>query len=318
MDKTDNKTQEEDRGDLDMLLHVHETNTDKVKDKDWTCKRCHHPSTTKGNLLKHLARKQPCHGTYCTISTADYIKELTKKQPKDKMYMCPNCDKQYSTRQARHRHKQECNRKQGVSNHSTDTTVIKTEDLKMILSRLETLEKRNGIGQTNTTIVNSSNNQININNQYQININNFGNENISYLTPEFLSYCLLNPRKGMTSLIENIHYNKDYPENQNIRCKSLKQNVFEKYVNSEWKQCDASNTLDELIRKGYRILNAHYTDNYLNDPEVVQDEIKQRAYERFRFLTDTNCNDYFAVKREIRLLVKDRTMYLIASPEEEQ
>jgi hypothetical protein len=167
-----------------------------------------------------------------------------------------------------------------------------------------------------TSINNTTNN---IQNNFQnitITVNNFGNENTSYLTPEFLSFCLMNPRKGLTSLIENIHYNAEYPENQNLRCKSLKQNIFEKYVDYEWRACDASNTLDELIRKGYRILNAHYADNFMNDPEVLEDEIKQRAYERFRFLTDTNCQDYFAVKREIRLLVKDRTMYLIAPPEE--
>jgi hypothetical protein len=121
----------------------------------------------------------------------------------------------------------------------------------------------------------------------------------------------------MTSLIENIHYNKDYPKNQNIRCKSLKQNIFEKYVNAEWRACDASNTLDELIRKGYRILNAHYTENFMNDPTICEDETAQRIYERFRCLSDTGCSDYFAVKRELRILVKDRTMYLIASPDDE-
>lgn len=165
------------------------------------------------------------------------------------------------------------------------------------------------------SVTNIQNNTINQN--ITFNINNFGSENVSYLTPEFLSYCLMNPRQGMTKLIDKIHYNEEYPENQNLRCKSLKQNVFEKYIDSEWRACDASNTLDELIRKGYRILNTHYTDNFMNDPDLIEDEIKQRAYERFRYLSDTTCNDYFAVKREIRLLVKDRTMYLIASPEDQ-
>ena len=124
----------------------------------------------------------------------------------------------------------------------------------------------------------------------------------------------MNPKKGMSSLIENIHYNKDYPENQNIRCKSLKQNIFEKYVDAEWRVCDASNTLDELINKGYRILNSHYVEHFMNDPTVYDNEMKQRALERFRFLGDTTSQDYHAVKRDLRLLVKDRTVYLLESP----
>jgi hypothetical protein len=287
------------------------------QEKDWTCRRCHHPSSTKGNLLKHLGRKQPCIATFDRITITAYIAELTEKPARDKMYQCTNCDKQYTTRQARHKHKQTCKAKQ--DNDKNDKQIVmKADDLQQLLSRIEVLERRNGIQNVQNTIITNTGNQYNIQNQtqYQININNFGSENTSYLTSEFLSYCLINPRKGMTELIDKIHYNNEFPENQNIRCKSLKQNVFEKYIDSEWRACDASNTLDELIRKGYRILNTHYTDNFMNDPELIEDEIKQRAYERFRYLSDTTCNDYFAVKREVRLLVKDRTMYLIASPEQ--
>jgi hypothetical protein len=160
--------------------------------------------------------------------------------------------------------------------------------------------------------------QININVSQGPQLHNFGEEDVSHLSNDFLSYCLMNPKKGMTKMIENIHYNKEVPENHNLRLKSWKNNLFEKYVDSEWRLCDASNTLDELIRKGYRILNAHYTDNVMNDDSLFDDEMKQRMMERFRFLGDTRCQDYYAVKRNLRVLVKDRTMYLLESPENQQ
>jgi hypothetical protein len=94
------------------------------------------------------------------------------------------------------------------------------EENKMLSERLEKVEQQIQSNATHNII---NNTQINI----SMNINNFGQEDVSYLTPDFLSYCLLNPRKGMTSLIENIHYNKEHPHNQNLRCKSLKQNMFE-------------------------------------------------------------------------------------------
>lgn len=290
---------------------------------NWICKRCGHKSGSKGNLLKHLKKMNPCGGSESIISIVDYIKELQHKEYNETTYDCEHCATRFNSRSNKSRHKKTCV-KAKENKDKQDTIINKLtilekqnntlmEQNNMLTQRLHDVEQRLNTSTTNTNVVNTTNNTIN--NIININVNNFGQENTSYLTPEFLSYCLLNPRKGMTSLIENIHYNSEYPENHNIRCKSLKKNIFEKYVNSEWRPCDASNTLDELIRKGYRILNSHYTDNYLNDPEVQDDEIKQRAYERFRYLSDTSCQDYFAVKREIRLLVKDKTVYLIASPE---
>jgi hypothetical protein len=205
---------------------------------------------------------------------------------------------------------------------ATDTSANNTidyEKLKVTMKEiLEDLLQHNKGTINNTVIINNNSNNVNTinttNNINNVTLNGFGNENVSYLSHDFLSYCLMNPKKGMATLIENIHYNKDYPENHNVRCKSLKNNVFEKYINAEWRICDASNTLDELIKKGYRILNAHYAEHFLTDPEIFDNEMKQRAFEKFRFLGDTTCTDYFAVKRDIRLLIKDRTMYLLESP----
>jgi hypothetical protein len=152
------------------------------------------------------------------------------------------------------------------------------------------------------------------NNVINLQVNNFGNEDMSHLSHDLLSHCLLNPSKGLPKLIDNIHYNPNVPCNHNIRYKSTKNNSFEKYVNEHWMECDASNTLDELIRKGYRVLNAHYMEHYMNHPDIQENELKQRALERFRFLNDKTCSEYHSIKRDLRLLVKDRTMYVIGLP----
>jgi hypothetical protein len=150
------------------------------------------------------------------------------------------------------------------------------------------------------------------NNTYNIQLNNFGNENTTYLPPELLTYCLSNPKKGISYLIEQIHYNNDYPENHNLRCKSLKNNIFERFVDTKWTLCDASNTLDELIKKGYRILEAHFAETFLSDPEFFDDEDRVENMQRFRqVLNDKKSNDYHSVKRDLRLLVKDKTMYVL-------
>jgi hypothetical protein len=298
---------------------------------EFSCARCGYVTNMKGHLKRHLSSKSVCPPSVSDTSRDILLQQL--ERPKTGASVCCEwCEKTVSkANYARHRNVCSSRHTEQTENvpinssngaqASTSTSYgqeIDYEKLKKTMKEiLQDLLKSNH-GTINNTVININSNSNNTTNNVgtinNVNINSFGSENVSYLTHEFLSYCLMNPKKGMATLIENIHYNKDYPENHNVRCKSLKQNMFEKYIDSEWRICDASNTLDELIKKGYRILNAHYAEHFLTDPEFFENEMKQRALEKFRFLGDTTCNDYFAVKRDLRLLVKDRTMYLLESP----
>lgn len=175
-------------------------------------------------------------------------------------------------------------------------------------------ERASQVNATTNNTTNTINNNNNINVVQNIVVNSFGNESVAHLTHDFLSHCLLNPTKGITNLIDNIHYNRDMPANHNLRHKSDKRGTYERFDGAHWLVCDATNTLDELIRKGYRILNTHYMEYFMNDPEFVENENKARALERFRFLSDTNCVDYKNVRRDLRCLVKDKTMYVLQAP----
>lgn len=320
---------------------------------EFKCPRCDEIFKRKDYLTSHLKRRLECAATSSNESRQSIIDKLTTKEYNEKTYDCEFCKKKFNQPSCKSRHRKIC-KKNPINIHETDEAstsntqneastsnthnkvstsniqneestyqivVDKTEFENMKL-KMQYLEEQlmalsaNKASSTNHVSNTTTNNNTTNNNTININLNSFGNENISHLTKEFLSYCILNPKKGMASLIESIHYNKSIPENQNLRCKSLKQNIFEKYTEDEWRACDASNTLDELIKKGYKILNAHYTDNIINLPDYYDNEIKQRAYEQFRFLGDVHCIDYFAVKRELRILIKDRTMYLLAPPDE--
>lgn len=273
------------------------------------CDRCGDEFKCKRNLIGHLSRQKDCTPVNKDAPTRlQLLTKVTTKVLNEINYPCKYCDERFNTKSAMYKHSSKCKtkKKQEIN--------INTLSNKDLLELKEQLKKEilDEIQQHPHTIINNNTtNNITI----QANINNFGQETMEHLTEDFLSYCILNPRKGMSKLIENIHYNPDIPENHNLRCKSLKQNIFEKYIDSEWRICDASNTLDELIKKGYRILNTHYTDNILNDPAIYEDEQKMMVYEKFRFLGDSSSLDYYAVKRELRLLIKDRTMYLLASPD---
>lgn len=277
------------------------------------CPRCEHGTDFKGNLISHLQSKKECKVKVSNISREAILKDLRPPERKLPQVEC-SCCKKLVAKANLARHVKTCKEKPLPS-----TSESKSHETKIVFESKEELDKliEAKIKEFLTTqsINNTTYNTVN-NHTYNITINPFGHENISHLTNDFLSYCILNPKKGITQLIENIHYNKDVPENRNIRYKSTKQNTFERFKDNQWIECDASNTLDELIRKGYRILNNHYINNFLNDPAFLEDELRQSVVERFRFLDDPTCNSYFSAKRDVRLLIKNKTIYVVADATE--
>jgi len=275
-------------------------------EKKYSCSRCGYLTAVRTNILAHLKKQKPCPTKLADVSR-DTLLNLHTYVPKQTQKECSFCKKHFSYKNF-NRHTDTCQEKHQLPATPTipHPLPVLNEQIEEIIQKRVVEEVAKYVGNTNVTNVMSVNN-------LHIHINSFGNEDLSHLSPEFLSKCLLNPTKGITNLIDNIHYNESAPTNNNIRHKSRKNNTFEKYLDNHWIECDASNTLDELIRKGYRVMNTHFTEYYLNSPEF-EDDTKLNNIQYFRFLADTSCAEYFAVKRDLRLHIKNKTLYFIAPP----
>lgn len=293
----------------------------------FTCERCEKEFTCKRNLLHHLQKQNKCWPKRVdSPDVQSLLIKLTTKEINEVNFPCKYCTQRFNSKSAMYKHSKKCgimHLQSTINSQNEASTSQLQQDMLNLKNELASVKDEiksiKSLPVQNITINTTNHHNIintqNTTNNITQNINNFGSESTSHLSAEFLEHCLRNPKKGMSKLIENIHYNPDVPENHNLRFKSVKQNTFERLIDSEWRVCDASNTLDELIRKGYRILNAHHAEKVQNDPSFYDDEDMVQMYEKFRFLSDTSCNDYYAVKRDLRLLVKDRTMYILASPD---
>lgn len=270
------------------------------------CERCHHESSCKGNLIKHLTKKNLCPPAYSDKSREYIVSTLIRVSDKPKTFQCDFCDKAFSTIQGKCQHRKICPKHPDRHvNNILMTMQKKIEELEIELKRQKC--ENHGSTVNNNTNTNIQN-QI-INNTFVV--NNFGNETIPQFSTEFLNNCILNPSKGLTRIIEKIHYNEELPENHNLRYKSTKNKTLEKFIDQNWHECDASNTLDELIKKGYRILSTYY--GLLEQREGwYDDEVTASMYGKFMFLGDKKSRDYSAVKRDLLLLVKDKTLFLLA------
>lgn len=111
--------------------------------------------------------------------------------------------------------------------------------------------------QSNCTTNNTTNNGIIVN--VNAPLRNFGCENMDAIPVELIRNCFLNLE--VRDLIENLHFDQEYPENQNVRLVSLKHEIMELFRNNEWQAMSLLNGLNELIGQACGIFRKFYHKN---------------------------------------------------------
>lgn len=274
-----------------------------------TCERCSEVFASKYNLLKHFGRKFIC--TPIDIEHDIDIKILINKiklQKPKTIYDCQVCNKSFATKQSLKRHCTKC------KDNNIDVTYFKEKtdmekELDECKAKIKSLEDK-----LNTNIIqnnNNTNNNIQINKNVQIVLQNFGNENLNHLTNQFLDTCLLGLNTGMKNLLKEIHFNPNVPENHNIRCLSKKQNTLEHYSDGTWHPCDKNNTLDTMIRNGYRILFRHFSNNPLEPDTKDQQQRIEYINDYLTTIMRKEGNSYYELRRDLYMLILDGNFYII-------
>jgi len=147
------------------------------------CKKCNKIYKVKKCLIEH---EKKCKG----------IDELT----------CPRCMISFSSRQAKYLHikRDKCKPRSIIharqNNNDNITNNIETQNI--INNNIQT--------QNNNNIINNNN----------IYINNYGSERLDYLNYEKLLSIFTNSYDIPRLLTKEIHFNKDFPENNNIQYKN--------------------------------------------------------------------------------------------------
>lgn len=288
-------------------------------EKPVSCKRCMTCFATKGTLKRHLQRKHVCTPVDAehNIEPSILIEELCFKQYNDVTYDCTYCKKKFNNRSNRWSHEQICKKKHIVESRSHDIDVDidhLPDNIKAVMRQM--IEKQHMLEQEISKLSHkdkpSTSSQVTNNIQTQnnvvIQINNMGEESLAHLTPEFLTECTLGSNNGLKNLLHQIHFSKDAPQNNNIRLKSAKQNLLEKYSEGRWMPCDKNNTLDEMIRRGYKILWKHFIQNI---DEPVFREREEILQDYFTKMLSGSDNMYYQLRRDLYIMIMDNTLYVV-------
>ena len=198
----------------------------------------------------------------CEISST----KIHQNPPKSEVINeCPYCYKRFSRSDSLNRHYGRCKIKKENENEKDkkiEELIKNQEEMKEIVEKL-LLEKSNTI--TNNT--NNTNNSHNTTNNI-ININNYGDEDTKYITSDYILKLLKNkPAKAIPELIKYTHFNKEHPENQNIKITNKKEPYVKVRKNDKWELQNKEDTITDLIDRQ----QVHLMD------EVIEEKIEEKC-----------------------------------------
>lgn len=233
------------------------------------CDRCSNTFCNITNLRRHFNNKKLCKPILKNIS----IEELKEKYKVRKgCYKCENCGKEYKSKSGKYKHKKNCLINCAII-EKKENSKLKIELNKEVLKRKELqkqveelLLEKSKIQEHQTNIINSNNTTNNDNRVTNINIiNNFGEENIEYLLKDenFIKKCIESPINSIHRYLDNVHFNKEHPENTNIKITNLLGPYMDYVKGGKWKKIEKNILLPKIINKSIDVVDeiAYYDLN---------------------------------------------------------
>lgn len=156
--------------------------------------------------------------------------------------------------------------------------------------------ERNGNNNTQN-IININNKQKNI----QINNNNikllaFGKENINHIVEELYKKILNKGFKSVPTLVEQVHFNINIPENHNIYISNIRSKYVLVYDGNYWKLKERDDVLQQLMEEKTEILSDKFDELI-----TILDQITIKKFRRFLNNRDEN-NVMLGIKNDLKLL----------------
>jgi len=231
------------------------------------CNCCDYNTDVKGNYKRHLISLKH----YRNKLTYDNNLIKTQKDPKKTHQdpkrpdenICMYCGDTFSTFAHKRRHElHRCKNNEAIKQRKLVETEKEIHELKKEHRKtIELLLAKVG----NTNIINTTNN---------LNINSYGKEDTSHITDSFKTQMLNMPYKMIPTMIEQVHFNENKPENKNILLPNKNENKIKIFTNNRWIYRKKDDILNDLIEGKYFMMDMHY--------EKICDKIKNKRYETFR------------------------------------
>jgi hypothetical protein len=260
------------------------------------CDRCSKTFYKLDNLRRHFHNKKICKPILNDIPIEQLIEKYKVKKG---CYKCENCGKEYKTTDGKYKHKKKCSvnpiiiEKKTINILEDELESVKKEKNKEVIRRKE-LEKqveqlileKTQLQEANAKlVVNGNNNNSNLTtigrDQNIIIVNNFGEENIEYLLKDenFIKKCIESPINSIHKYLDNVHFNKEHPENRNIKMTNLLGPYMDYIKEGKWNKIEKNILIPKIIDKSIDVIDdIAYQDL---DSDTDEEDNTLNAWEKY-------------------------------------
>ena len=290
------------------------------KTKMFQCSKCNYFSDRKFNLKRHFNVK------HCEfLNFDDTLKNEQKVSPKiqkvspneqkvspneqkvSPCLFCLKCNKIYKTKRHLQHHYTKC---KGVDELTCSKCMVSftTKQAKYKHIKANNCKARSIIYARTPNVENITNNIThNINNNIQniiqnnnFIINNFGSERIDHISHNDIVKILASGINTIPLYIEKKHFDKNFPENNNI--KYTLENKCKVYEDDDWKEKDLALLSSSLIQENSEVLLLYCEDNDIKLAEDIQNVDKYEHIKNKLFLVN---DKYNIILSKIKELIKN-------------
>lgn len=277
------------------------------------CSHCNYFSDRKYNYTRHLDNvhgiKESNELSEKNVTPCEKKVTLNEKNVTPD-YFCNKCHKIYKIKKSFENHFSKC---RGIDELTCSKCMIsftcrqhKSRHIKANNCKARSViyaREPNPQNIIETQIINNIQNQNNI--QNNIVINNFGNERLDHITKEELLKILRAGIHTIPKYIERKHFDKEFPENNNILY--TKENKCKVLENNNWKEKDISVLSSKLIKENANVLLLYCDDNEIKlSEELKDDDVFNNIKNKLVLIYDkTDNTKYNYVLNSIKDLIKN-------------
>lgn len=289
--------------------------------KTHQCTFCAYSTTRKYDLKRHQNAKHKCeiapnmHLCDNVIDQgADGIKYCDNVFPIDENgisnFQCFKCNKKYTTKRYLTKHEMNCKRVDSLTCPKCMVSFAnrhnKSRHIKNNKCEARSIIHARKANTGNVTIQNAETIQnINTVNNHNYYINNFGSERMDCLTYEKIKKILESGANTIPLYIEKKHFDKNFPENNNIKytfenkCKVFEDNI--------WKEKDLGLLSSSLMRENSEILLLYCDENEIKLSNDINDSDKYEHIKN-KLIVIYNKSDnekYNQILKKVKELIKN-------------
>jgi len=282
------------------------------------CVFCDYTTKRKHDLFRHHNAKHN-EETYLNVNEENVNQNLENvnqnlENVNKSKYTCVKCNKQYKTENSYKQHIEKC---KGINiltcpkcMKSFSSTCSKNKHIKKNNCKAKSIINLDNEYLKKNIYINGNNNNTTINIIVNNNIiNNYGNERTDYITFDDMIRILNSGNNIIPKYIEFKHFNKDFPENHNIKYKKNLGCIIKK--DNEWSIINIDYLTDNLFKN-----NSLELQQYYNKQKVeIENKIKNIGlidfiYTRLNYLDLCLNKDVLSkIKNEIKNKIRSLSIY---------